>query len=71
MNPETIEKRSQTVIKFIVYKIEISTGNTIEKFNGYSEAANSVGTKKNSIWCACNGKTKTCKGFIWKSELKN
>jgi group I intron endonuclease len=71
IKPESIEKRSQTVIKFIVYKIDISSGNIIEKFNGYSEAAKSVGTKKNAIWNACNGKTKKCKGFIWKSELKN
>ena len=68
---ETIEKRVATIIKFKIYKIDAITYKVIEEFNGYPEAAKSVETTKNSIWRACNGKTKTCKGFIWKSELKN
>ena len=70
-SPETIQKRINTIIKFKVYKIDIKTGNIIEEFNGYTEAAKSVGTSKTRIWSVCKGKTNTCKGFIWKSELKN
>jgi group I intron endonuclease len=69
--PETIQKRINTIIKFKVYKIDIKTGNKIEEFNGYTEAAKSVGTARSCIWSVCKGKTNTCKGFIWKSELKN
>ncbi len=68
--PETIEKMKLST-KFKVYKIDKEFGFIIEEFNGYPEAAKSVDTTKNSIWRACNGKTKTCKNFIWKSEIKN
>ncbi len=71
LKSETIEKRVATIIKFKIYKIDLHTSKVIEEFNGYPEAAKNVKTTKNSIWKACNGKTKTCKGFIWKSELKN
>jgi group I intron endonuclease len=70
INQEVIQKRVKTAIKFNVYKIDIKTGIILDSFNGYSEAAQNVGTTKNSIWSACNGVQHTSKGFIWKSELK-
>ena len=53
----------------IVEEIDKKTGIIIDSFNGYPEAAQNVGTTKNSIWRACNGVQHTSKGFIWKSEL--
>lgn len=35
-----------------------------------SKAAKSVGADYRSIKRACDGITKTCKGFLWKKELK-
>jgi group I intron endonuclease len=68
--PESIQKRREQLIKHRVFKYD-NYNNIIEEFNGYTAAAKSLGINKNLIWKACNEKTKTCKGFIWKSELKN
>jgi group I intron endonuclease len=66
---ESIQKRSELIIKYRVFKIDKETKNILEIFNGYTEAAKNVGTSKGPIWRACNGKANTSKGFIWKSEL--
>ena len=67
--PESIQKRREQLIKHIVFKIDKETGEILETFNGYTEAAKNVGGSKASIWGVCNNKIKTSKGFIWKSEL--
>jgi group I intron endonuclease len=65
---ESIQKRRQKLIKHYVFQIN-KDGIIINTFNGYTEAAKSVGTNKNSIWKVCNGKSKSTKGYFWKSEL--
>lgn len=67
--PESIQKRRELLIKYNVFKIDKNTQAVIEIFNGYTEAAKNVDTHKGAIWGACNGKSKTSKGFIWKSEI--
>lgn len=44
--------------------------NFIAKFNSVEEAANAVNTDDKSIRRVCTNKAKTCKGYIWKYELK-
>lgn len=68
-NPETIQKRRELLIKHKIFKIDKDTKNILEIFNGYTEAAKSVGTSKGAIWRVCNGKANITKGFMWKSEL--
>jgi group I intron endonuclease len=68
-NPESIQKRSELLTKYKIFKIDKYSGEVIEIFNGYDEAAKSVGVNKAAIWNVCNGKAKTSKDFIWKSEL--
>ena len=62
------KKVHQKLIKYKVFQIN-KDGIIINTFNGYTEAAKSVGTNKNSIWKVCNGKSKSTKGYFWKSEL--
>jgi len=66
---ESIKKRNEILIKHIIFQLNID-GTVIKTFNGYSEAAKSVGTYKEAIWSVCNGKRKTAKGFMWKSIKK-
>jgi group I intron endonuclease len=66
---ETIQKRRELLIKHNIFKIDKETGEILEMFKGYVEAALNVQTSKGAIWNVCNGKSKTAKGFIWKSEL--
>ena len=67
---EIKDKMSKTKIKHNVFKIDKETGEVLEIYNGYTEAANNVGISTGAIWRVCNGKAKTTHGFIWKSELK-
>ena len=66
---ETIKKRSELLIKHTIFQMDMN-GTIIQTFNGYAEAAKSVGIHKCSIWGVCNGKGKTAKGFMWKSIEK-
>jgi group I intron endonuclease len=66
---ETIQKRSELLIKHTIFKMDMN-GTIIQTFNGYTEAAKSVGTHKGAIWRVCQGKCKTAKGFMWKSVEK-
>ena len=66
---ESIKKRSELLIKHTIFQMDMN-GTIIQTFNGYTEAAKSVGTKKGSIWRVCQGKGKTSKGFMWKSIEK-
>jgi group I intron endonuclease len=65
----SINKRRILLTKNTVFQMNID-GDIINTFNGYVEAAKSIGTSKGYIWRACNGQTKDakCFGFIWKSE---
>ena len=67
--PESIQKRRELLIKHNIFKIDKETGEVLEIFTGYPEAAKNVGVNKSAIWGVCNGKAKTSKGFIWKSEI--
>jgi len=66
---ESIQKRSELLIKHTIFQLNMD-GTVIQTFNGYTEAAKSVGIHKGAIWCVCNGKRKTVKGFMWKSIEK-
>jgi group I intron endonuclease len=66
---ESIQKRTELLIKYIIFQLNID-GTVIQTFNGYSEAAKSIGIHKGAIWSVCNGKRKTAKGYIWKSIKK-
>jgi group I intron endonuclease len=68
LSKESIQKRNQKLIKYKVFQLN-KDEKIINTFNGYTEAAKSVGTSKVNIWGACNGKYKTSKGYFWKSEL--
>ena len=68
LSKESIQKRNQKLIKYKVFQLN-KDEKIINTFNGYTEAAKSVGTNKNSIWKVCNGKIQSTKGYFWKSEL--
>ena len=67
---ETIKLININLIKYKIFQIN-NEGIIINTFNGYNEASKNIGTSTCAIWNACNGKCKTIKGFIWKSELIN
>jgi len=50
--------------------LKIKDGVVIQEFFGAKAAAESVGTRADSIQKACAGKYKTCKGFVWKYKNK-
>ena len=66
---EEIKKKiSDKLLKYRIFQIN-KDGIIINTFNGYTEAAKSIGTTAGTIWNVCNGKDKTSKGYFWKSEL--
>ena len=68
--PLTIEMKQKISEKNVKYKVfQINNGIIINTFNGYAEAAKSVGITKNCIRDVCVGISKTSKGYFWKSEL--
>lgn len=69
MSEEQKEKLRITSTKYTVYQYT-KEGLLVAIHNGMRNAANAANTDYNSIKRACNGKAKTCKGFIWKKELK-
>ena len=70
IKPESIQKRTEKNIKYKIFKMN-KEGIIIDTFNGYAEAGKNVNATHTTIRAACNGKTKTSKGFFWKSELIN
>jgi nitrogen regulatory protein PII-like uncharacterized protein len=54
-------------IKRKVLQYDINN-NFIASFNSLTEAAHKYDVSKAALSKTCNGKTKTCKGFIWKFE---
>lgn len=69
MSEEQKEKLRKTSTKYIVYQYTLD-GILVATYEGMNNAAKVVNTDYTSIQRACNGKAKTCKGFIWKKELK-
>ena len=43
-------------------------GTFIRSYASITEAAKEVGVLKTSVWAALSGKSKTCKGMIWKYD---
>lgn len=41
-------------------------GELLEVFDSLTAAAGRIGVTRQAIFSACNGKSKTCKGYIWK-----
>jgi hypothetical protein len=67
---EVKKKISEKLIKYRVFQMNKEyDGIIINTFNGYTEAAKSVGVSKSCIMDVCNGRSKTSKGYFWKSEL--
>lgn len=50
--------------------LKIKDGVIIQEFFGAKAAAKSVNACVSSIQRACTGKSKTCKGFVWKQKNK-
>ena len=64
---ETIEKLKLINTKYKVIQLDIHE-NIINVFLNTVEAAKAMGTTKNNICMACNGKRKSSKGFIFRYE---
>lgn len=56
-------------IKKTVYQYSIADGSLINSYSSLQNAANAVSAGKTSIGNACNGQTKTCKGYYWSYSL--
>lgn len=69
MSEDQKEKIRKASTKYIVYQYTLDRI-LVTTHEGMHNAAKAVNTDYNSIQRACNGKAKTCKGFIWKKELK-
>lgn len=69
MSEDQKEKLRKASTKYIVYQYTLD-GILVATYEGMNNAAKAINTDYTSIQRACNGKAKTCKGFIWKKELK-
>ena len=65
---EQKEKIRIASTKYIVYQYTLE-GELVDTYYGMNKAAEAVNTDYKSIQRACNGRAKTCKGFIWKKIL--
>lgn len=68
MSQEQKEKIRIASTKYIVYQYTLE-GELVDTYYGMNKAAEAVNTDYKSIQRACNGRAKTCKGFIWKKIL--
>lgn len=68
MSDEQKEKLRKASTKYFVYQYTLD-GILVSTYEGMHNAAKAVNTDYKSIQRACNGKAKTCKGYIWKKEL--
>lgn len=68
MSEEQKEKLRKASTRYIVYQYTLDNI-LVATFEGMHNAAKAVNTDYNSIKRACNGKARTCKGYIWKKEL--
>ena len=68
MSEEQKEKLRISSTKYLVYQYTLDNI-LVATHMGMCNAAKSVNTDYKSIQRACNGRAKTCKGYIWKKEL--
>lgn len=68
MSEEQKEKLRIASTKYLVYQYTLDNI-LVATYIGMHNAAKSVNTDYKSIQRACNGRAKTCKGYIWKKEL--
>lgn len=68
MSEEQKEKLRIASTKYLVYQYTLDNI-LVATYIGMHNAAKSVNTDYKSIQSACNGRAKTCKGYIWKKEL--
>lgn len=68
MSEEQKEKLRIASTKYLVYQYTLDNV-LVATHIGMHNAAKSVNTDYKSIQRACNGRAKTCKGYIWKKEL--
>lgn len=68
MSEEQKEKLRIVSTKYLVYQYTLDNI-LVATYIGMHNAAKSVNTDYKSIQRACNGRAKTCKGYIWKKEL--
>ena len=67
---EIRQQISQKKTKYRIFQMNTKDdGIIINTFNGYASAAKSVGVSKSCIRDVCIGKSKTARGYFWKSEL--
>ena len=52
-------------IKKTVYQYSKGDGKLVGQYNSLQSAGNAVSAVKSTIGKACNGKSKTCNGFVW------
>jgi hypothetical protein len=52
--------------KRMVAKLDLATGEVLEKFNSISEARKSINVKRDNISSVCKGFRKSCGGYGWK-----
>lgn len=65
--PEAKAKAAAKIKKPILqYDLE---NNFLKEWPGIIDIQNTTGIHRNNIWMCLKGKTKTCKGFIWKYKL--
>ncbi len=68
MSEEQKEKLRVASTKYLVYQYTLDDI-LVATYMGMHNAAKAVNTDYKSIQRACNGRAKTCKGYIWKKEL--
>lgn len=61
----SINREKHSTKKRMVVQMD-KEGNTINKYSSCGEAARAVGVTTGAISHACGGRTKTCKGYLWK-----
>ena len=67
---ESKNRISKKKTKYRIFQMNTKDdGIIINTFTGYANAAKSVGVSKSCIIDVCNGKSKTSRGYFWKSEL--
>lgn len=69
MSNDQKKKITEALHKYNVLQFD-KLGNYITTFYTIKDAAKAVNTDEKSIRRACKGKAATCKGFVWKYELK-
>lgn len=69
MSEDQKEKLRDKSTKYVVFQYSLD-GVLLNSYIGIHNAAKAVNTDYGSIRRACSGKAKTCKGYVWKKELR-